>query len=157
MRNLESHRSSAPNSLLEWTKYANPLKVLRNIIIIEIAKYMPLGLKNKLYQAIGVKMGKNVAIAYKVTLDILFPELIEIDDNTIIGYGCTVLAHEFLIKDVRIGKVKIGRNVLVGANSTVLAGVSIGDNAIISAMSLVNKNVPSGAFVGGVPIKRLKK
>lgn len=144
------------NSLLGWTKYAKPLKVLRNIIAIEVAKYLPLQLKNKLYRAIGIKIGKNVAIAYKVTMDILFPELIEIGDNTIVGYGCTLLTHEFLIKEMRLGKIKIGKNVMIGANSTILAGVTIGDGAIISAMSLVNKNVPKSAFVGGVPIKQLK-
>lgn len=157
MRDFASYKHKGEgNSLLEWTKYAKPLRVLRNVVIIEIAKYLPLRLKNKLYRAIGIKVGKNVAIAYKVTFDILFPELIEVGDNTIIGYGCTLLAHEFLIKEVRIGKIRIGKGVMVGANSTILAGVTIGDNTTISAMSLVNKNVPAGAFVGGVPIKQLK-
>jgi len=157
MRSFIRHKYKGKgNSLLEWSKYAKSLKVLRNIIAIEVAKYLPLGLKNMFYRAIGIKVGKNVAIAYKVIFDILFPELIEIGDNTIIGYGCTLLAHEFLIKEVRIGKIKIGSNVMVGANSTILAGVTIGDNATVSAMSLVNKNVPAGAFVGGVPIKQLK-
>ncbi|MBI2076636.1 MAG: acyltransferase [Candidatus Aenigmarchaeota archaeon] len=158
MRSLTKYKYAGDgNSLLEWPKHAHPLKVLRNIIAIEIAKYMPLGLKNKLYRAIGIKVGKNVSVAYKVTFDILFPELIEIGDNTIIGYGCTILAHEFLIKELRIGKVKIGKNVMVGANSTVLAGVTIGDNATVSAMSLVNENVPENAFAGGIPVKVLRK
>ena len=39
---------------------------------------------------------------------------------------------------------------IIGANSTVLAGVNIGDGAVVSAMSLVNKDVPAGAFVGGL-------
>jgi len=157
MRNYAIYKSNAPNSLLDWAKYANPLKVLRNVIAIESAKYLPLQLKNKLYRAIGIKIGKNVAIAYKVTMDILFPELIEIGDNTIIGYGCTLLAHEFLTKEMRVGKIAIGSNVMVGANSTILAGVTIGDNATISAMSLVNKDVQNNAFVGGVPVNKLKR
>ena len=158
MRSLTRYKYKGEgNSLLEWTRYAKPLKVLRNVIVIELAKYLPLGLKNKFYRAIGIKMGKNVSVAYKVTFDILFRELVEIGDNTIIGYGCTLLAHEFLIKEVRIGKVTIGKNVMVGANSTILAGVSIGNNATVSAMSLVNKNVPKNAFAEGVPIKLLKK
>lgn len=157
MRSLTRYKYTGEgNSMLEWIKYANPIKVLRNVVVIELAKYLPLGLKNKFYRAIGIKVGKNVSVAYKVTFDILFPELIEIGDNTIIGYGCTILAHEFLIKEVRVGKVKIGRNAMIGANSTVLAGVTIGDNATVSAMSLVNKNVPATAFVGGVPIRRLR-
>ncbi len=137
--------------------HASPLKVIRNIIVMEIAKYMPLSVKNAMYRLVGIKVGKNVAISYRVMFDALFPELIEIGDNTIIGYGCLLIAHEFLISEMRLGKVKIGRNVLIGANSTVLAGVTIGDNATVSAMSLVNDNVPAGAFVGGVPVRNLKK
>lgn len=156
MRSLTRYKYGGDgNSLLEWARYANPLKVVRNIIMTEIAKYLPLGLKNKFYRAIGIKIGENVAIAYKVTFDILFPELIEIGDNSIIGYGCTLMAHEFLIKEVRIGKIKICKNVMIGANSTILAGITIGDGATISAMSLVNNDVPKNAFAGGVPIKLL--
>jgi acetyltransferase-like isoleucine patch superfamily enzyme len=94
----------------------------------------------------------NVTIASGVTLDYFFPELIEIGDNTIVGMDAMVLAHEFLHDRWRAGKVTIGRNVLVGAQSTVLAGVRVGDGATISAMSLVHKSVPAGAFVGGVPV-----
>ncbi|GBE54886.1 putative lipopolysaccharide biosynthesis O-acetyl transferase WbbJ [archaeon BMS3Bbin15] len=45
---------------------------------------------------------------------------------------------------------------MIRANSTVLPGVEIGDNSKISAMSLVNRDIPEGAFAGGVPIKILK-
>ncbi len=157
MRRLTVYKSNAPNSLLEWTRHASPLKVVRNIIIIEMAKYMPLSVKNAMYRLIGIRVGKNAAISYRVMFDVLFPELIEIGDNTIIGYGCLLTAHEFLINELRLGKVKVGKNALVGANSTVLAGVTIGDNATVSAMSLVNKDVPANAFVGGVPARNLKK
>jgi acetyltransferase-like isoleucine patch superfamily enzyme len=43
----------------------------------------------------------------------------------------------------------------VGANSTVLAGVTLGEGTSVGAMSLVNKGTPAGAFVGGVPIRLL--
>lgn len=147
----------AGNSLLHWARYASPLKVARNILVMEAARYMTLSVKRALYRLIGIRVGKNVSVAYKVTFDVLFPELIELGDNCIIGYGCTVLAHEFLINEVRTGKVKIGKNAMIGANSTILAGTTIGDNATVSAMSLVNKDVPPGAFVGGVPARPLKK
>lgn len=85
--------------------------------------------------------------------DTMFPERIYIGDNTIIGYNTTILAHEYLIDEYRLGDVIIGNEVMIGANSTILPGVKIGDGAIVSAATLVHKDVPSGAMVGGNPMK----
>jgi acetyltransferase-like isoleucine patch superfamily enzyme len=53
----------------------------------------------------------------------------------------------------RRGPVVIERDVTIGANTTILPGVVIGAGATVSAMSLVNCDVPPGALVGGVPIR----
>ena len=52
-------------------------------------------------------------------------------------------------------KTKIGNNVWISTGSIILFGVDIGDNAIISAGSVVQKDVPAGAFVGGNPARNL--
>ena len=85
--------------------------------------------------------------------DVMFPERIKVGDNSIIGYNTTILAHEYLIDEYRIGDVVIGENVLIGANTTILPGVEIGDGAIVSAATLVNKDIPPGVFAGGNPVK----
>ena len=103
-----------------------------------------------------MKVGKETAFALMVMVDVFFPERIEIGDNSIIGYNTTILTHEYLIGEYRIGTVKIGSNVLIGANSTVLPGVVIGDGAVVAAGSIVHKDVPAGAFVGGNPIRMLR-
>jgi len=156
MRELKSVIRTDKNSLLYWYKVKNPLIVIYNFILIYLAKYLPsLTLKRIIYRLCGIKVGKNSAIGLGVTFDIFFPELIEIGENTIIGFNSTILTHEFLQKEAKIGKVKIGNNVMIGANSTILPGVKIGDNAIISAMSLVNKDVKKGETVGGIPIRKI--
>ncbi|MBO8456118.1 MAG: sugar O-acetyltransferase [Bacteroidetes bacterium] len=53
--------------------------------------------------------------------------------------------------------IVLGRNVWVGSNSTILQGVTIGDNAIIAAGAVVTKDVPADTIVGGVPAKFIKK
>ena len=83
--------------------------------------------------------------------------MISVGDNTVIGNMTSILAHEFLVHEWRKGPVKIGKNVMIGAMTLVLPGVTIGDGATIAAYSLVNRNVEPGDFVGGVPIKTIRK
>ena len=51
------------------------------------------------------------------------------------------------------GIIDIKDNVFIGSNTTILANVTIGSNVVIAAGSLVNKDVPDGKIVGGVPAK----
>jgi acetyltransferase-like isoleucine patch superfamily enzyme len=146
------------NSLCDWYKVKNPLRFVWNYVLIELSKPMPsLAIKRALWRAAGAKVGKDVAIGLHAQLDMLFPELVEIGDNTIIGYNVTILAHEFLQNEWRTGKVKIGKGCMIGANSTILAGVTIGDNSTVSSMTLVNTNVPSRTWVEGVPARPVRR
>lgn len=52
--------------------------------------------------------------------------------------------------------IVIGKNVWIGANATVVPGVTVGDNAIIAAGAVVTKDVPTNAIVAGVPAKVIK-
>lgn len=155
MRRTKRYKVEGANSL--WRIYDTVpfFKVVKNFVIIQIARYTPfLSVKNWLYRTfLKMKVGKQTSFALMVMPDIMFPELIKVGNNSVIGYNTTILAHEYLIEEYRLGEVVIGDNVLIGANTTILPGVTIGDNAIVSAASLVNKDVPAGAFVGGNPIK----
>ncbi len=52
--------------------------------------------------------------------------------------------------------IHIGKRVWLGANVTILQGVTIGENAIVAAGAVVTKDVPANAIVGGVPAKVIK-
>lgn len=52
--------------------------------------------------------------------------------------------------------IVLGKNVWVGSNSTILQGVTVGDNAVVAAGAVVTKDVPANAIVGGVPAKVIK-
>ncbi len=157
VRKLIEYPSNGRNSMWGWAKIKSPLRVALNYVIIRICGLIPsLSIKNRLYRSIGIKIGKNVSVGLEVTFDIFFPELIEIADNSVVGFRSTVLCHEFLIDTWKVGSVKIGKNVLIGANSTILAGVTIGDGARVSACSLANRDIPSGILVGGVPARELR-
>lgn len=140
-----------------WYKVKNPFRIALNFVVIFACRFIPsLKLKNFFYRWLGMKIGKDCSIGLMAMFDIFFPELIEIGDNSLLGYNVTVLAHEFLVDKLRVGKVRIGREVMIGANTTILPGIEVGDGAIISACSLVNKDIKPGAFVGGVPARELK-
>jgi acetyltransferase-like isoleucine patch superfamily enzyme len=155
MRKTTRYPVEGANSLWHVYKTVPFWKVVKNFIVIQLARYTPfLGVKNWLYRTfLQVKVGEKTSFALMVMLDIMFPEKISVGENTVIGYNTTILAHEYLIREYRLGEVRIGSEVMIGANSTILPGVTIGDGAIVSAGTLVHKDVPSGAFVGGNPMR----
>lgn len=128
---------------------------MKNFIIIQVARYTPfLSVKNWLYRTfLRMEVGKKTSFALMVMPDIMFPEKITVGDNSIIGYNTTILAHEYLIREYRFGEIVIGNEVMIGANTTILPGVTIGDGAIVSAGTLVHRDVPAGSFVGGNPMR----
>ncbi|EJQ44984.1 DapH/DapD/GlmU-related protein [Bacillus hominis] len=155
MRRTTRYPVSGENSLWNVYKTVSFWKVMKNFIIIQIARYTPfLSVKNWLYRTfLRMEVGKKTSFALMVMPDIMFPEKITVGDNSIIGYNTTLLAHEYLIREYRLGEIIIGNEVMIGANTTVLPGVTIGDGAIVSAGTLVHKDVPGGAFVGGNPMR----
>ncbi|WP_078543934.1 acyltransferase [Litchfieldia alkalitelluris] len=155
MRRTTRYPVEGANSLWHVYKTVPFWKVVKNFIVIQLARYTPiLGLKNWLYRTfLKMKIGDQTSFALMVMLDVMFPEKISVGRNTVIGYNTTILAHEYLIKEYRLGDVEIGDEVMIGANSTILPGVKIGNHAIVSAGTLVHKDVPEGCFVGGNPMR----
>ncbi|GAE31585.1 acyltransferase [Halalkalibacter hemicellulosilyticus] len=158
-RKTERYPVKTANSLWHVYKTVPFFKVVKNFIVIQIARYTPiLGLKNRMYRRfLRMKVGDETAVALMVMMDVMFPERIRIGANSIIGYNTTILAHEYLIDEYRLGDVIIGDRVMVGANTTILPGVTIGDGAIISAGTLVHKDVPAHTFVGGNPMRVIRE
>ena len=153
MRRLESFKTKGKNSLNHWISFRNPLRVGYNFILIQASRYVPsLALKRFLLRLTGMKVGKNAAVGLMAMFDIFYPENIELGENCIIGYNTTILAHEFLKDELRVGKTRIGKDVMIGANATVLAGVDVGDGAVVSAATLVGADVPAGSFARGNPM-----
>ncbi|MGM7702852.1 acyltransferase [Pseudalkalibacillus sp. Hm43] len=155
MRNTKRYPVKGSNALWQIYRTVPFFKVFKNFIVIQLARYTPIiPVKNWLYKTfLRMKVGDQTAFALMVMLDIMFPEKISVGKNSIIGYNTTILTHEYLIKEYRLGSVVIGDEVMIGANSTILPGVTIGDGAIVSAGSLVHRDVEAGSFVGGNPMQ----
>lgn len=159
MRRTTRYPVNGANPLWKMYKTVSFWKVMKNFIVIQLARYTPfLSWKNWLYRRfLQMQVGDQTAVALMVMMDIMFPEMIKIGRNCVIGYNTTILAHEYLIDEYRLGDVVIGDRVLIGANSTILPGVVIGDGAVVAAGTLVHKDVPPGAFVGGNPMQTIRE
>ncbi|WP_202079200.1 acyltransferase [Caldalkalibacillus salinus] len=147
------------NSLWQVYDTVSFIKVMKNFIFIQVARYCPfLKVKNAIYRTcLGMTVGQHTSFALMVMVDIMYPEYIKVGDNTVIGYNTTLLAHEYLISEYRLGEVHIGSDVMIGANTTILPGVTIGDGAVVAAGSVVTRDVAPGSFVGGNPIQTIRE
>lgn len=89
---------------------------------------------------------------------IMVKERIEIGDGCAISSDFEVMDSDWhaLCGVMRTAPVRIGNHVWIGTKVTVLAGVTIGDGAVIAAGSVVNKDIPPNALAAGVPARVIK-
>ena len=86
---------------------------------------------------------------------------IYIDDGALIGSHVVLATINHGLQPSERGHnypapIHIGKRVWIGSHATVLPGVTIGDNAVVAAGAVVNKDVPANTVVGGVPAKQIK-
>jgi acetyltransferase-like isoleucine patch superfamily enzyme len=116
--------------------------------------FLPVPVLRLVYLALGARLGRNTYSA-GVLLD---PPLTIAGDNCIIGHDAVLFAHA--IEGVRFSleTVRLGNDVTIGAHAVLMAGVSVGDGAIVSAGAVVLKGTYIGPkeVWGGVPARRLK-
>jgi acetyltransferase-like isoleucine patch superfamily enzyme len=135
-----------------WTRARSPLVVARNYVVVWLIRVSPsLRLKNWLLSSLGATVGPGVSWGLEATPDVFWPNLITVGADAIVGYDATILCHEFLQDEYRLGEVVVGERAMIGAGAIVLPGVEIGADARVAANSLVAEDVPSGATVAGVP------
>lgn len=109
--------------------------------------------------SMGMKVGCNFSRLGGVILDPSHCWLIEIGDNVTLAPRVHILCHDASTKVflgyTKIGRVTIGDNVFIGAESVILPGVTIGSNVIIGANSTVTYDVPDNTVVAGSPARVL--
>lgn len=106
-----------------------------------------------------ISIGKNVFINHACS----FLDLggITIEDDVLIGPKVNIITENHPLdpkerKNLLLKSVLIRRNAWIGAGATILPGVTIGENAVVAAGSVVTKNVDANSVVGGIPAKLIK-
>ena len=110
----------------------------------------------------NIHIGENFYSNHNLV--ILDPAKVEFGDNVFLGPNCGFytaghpLDYKTRNKGLEFAKpIKVGNNVWFGANVTVLPGVTIGDNTVIGAGSVVTKDIPSNVVAVGNPSKVLRE
>ncbi len=114
----------------------------------------------RIFPPLYTDFGKNIQVGKNVFINggCHFQDQggITLGDDCLIGHNVVFATLNHFIEpseraSLRPAPIVLGKNVWVGSSSTILQGVTIGDNAIIAAGSVVTKDVPANAIVGGVP------
>jgi maltose O-acetyltransferase len=105
----------------------------------------------------GMRVGLNFKRLHGVILDPAHCWLISIGDNVTLAPRVHVLAHDAstlaFIGYTRIGRVVIGSNVFIGGSAIVLPNVRIGDNVVVGANSTVSRDLPANGVYAGNPAR----
>ena len=128
----------------------------------------PRKLRPWVLKKIGCHVGKDIFVGDNVRIDSGHAELIYIGDHAHITGGCRLLCHQRDLRDYRkgddaaklpykLGEIHIGKGVMIGMESLIMPGVSIGDGAIVGAYSLVTKDIPAWTIATGRPAKVVKE
>ncbi len=141
------------------------LKYLMNSWIL--SPLTPRKIRPWVLKKIGCHVGKDIFVGDSVKIDSGHSDLIYIDDHAHITGGCRLLCHQRDLKyyfkgddaaklPYKLGEIHIGKGVMIGMESLIMPGVTIGDGAIIGAYSLVTKDIPAWTIAIGRPAKVVK-
>ncbi len=145
----EYGKSLRDKTAFKWILYFvlyTPTYKLINLFVLSPLKSFYLSM-------IGCKIGKNVYLAGEEW--IADPCVIEIGENTMIG-GRTIITAHLAEDKLIVEKVKIGKNCLIGEEAFIMPGVTLEDNVVIGAKSLVTKNkrLKKGSIYTGIPARK---
>ena len=158
-----------------WTLIKRVLKTYRDSFLLKygmnswlLSPILPRKLRPSILRKIGCKVGKNVFIGDNVKVDSGHADLIILEDHVHVAGGCRLLCHQRDLSNYCVGDdyAKLGyklapihlkKGCLIGMESFVFPGVTVGEGAIVGAGSLVTHDIPAWTIATGRPAKVVKQ
>lgn len=150
--------------------FANPYHALLQSMMdwVIFAPIAPRMLRPWLLRRMGAKVGKGVFIGDHCRFDLNHAKLITLEDHVHITSGTRILCHKrdmsnYCVGDdssklpYRLAPVIFKRGSMIGMESMVMPGVTVGEGAIIGAAALVSKSIPDWVMAVGAPAKPVKE
>ena len=151
------------SSKRKMTKLGFIIKKIRNYRLGKKALSHPVNnVRIKCHRKRGVHIGSGVMIGIGCVLDHAFPEYITMEDNTALAGNVYIICHSNPYEHFKgkllsyVAPVIIKKGSWVGVNATILPGVTVGENSVISAGAVVSKDVPPNTIVAGNPAAVIK-
>ena len=148
-------------------RFKMKIKFLRGWILHSLAYSSPLSsFSINMQRSRGVKIGKNCHFNPYVLIDLIYPKMVEIGDNVTLGSHSMIFAHSnpsanlFLKQGDfprKVSKVKIKSGAVINPGAIIIAGVTVGENSIISPRSVVTQDIPDYCIAIGNPARVIKR
>ncbi len=145
--------STSSPTFIRWIVYSGLHVILLNMVLPYVSGTMWAKL---FYKILGAKIGKNVFINTPGLHDAY---LLEIGDNVVIGGGANISCHIFEGNELYLGKITIGNNTLISADTYIMPGATIGNECNIGIKGIVRKNkkIEDRSILMGFPATPIKK
>jgi acetyltransferase-like isoleucine patch superfamily enzyme len=158
------------NDLPDYTRIAPDVKLGRNVRIHAFVNLFgcEIGDETKIGTFVEIQKGAKVGDRCKISSHTFICEGVTIESGVFIGHGVTFINDRYPRATNTDGQVQtesdwtcqgtvIKRNSAIGSGVTLLGGVTVGENAMVGAGSVVTKDVPANTIVAGNPARILKQ
>lgn len=151
-------------------KNINNVKLGKDVKIFDFVNLYSCEIGDNTKVGTFVEIQKNAFIGKncKISSHTFICEGVHIEDNVFIGHNVTFINDKYPRStnedgsmqneaDWKVEKTYIKKGASIGSSSTILCGVTVGENAIVGAGSVVTRDVAKGAIVAGVPAREIKR
>jgi acetyltransferase-like isoleucine patch superfamily enzyme len=155
---------------MKFVSITEDVKLGKNVKIFNFVNLYgcQIGDNSKIGTFVEIQKGATIGKNCKISSHTFICEGVHIEDNCFIGHNVTFINDKYPRSTTADGQLQteddwecistyIKKGASIGSSSTILCGVTIGENAIVGAGAVVTKDVPAGVKVAGVPARLLRK